>query len=171
MKPEERTGFMKTLIVYVTKSGTTEECAQRVRELLGRADTDLLDLKVQRLPDFAAYDCIVLGSYIHYGKIGKRLKRFVSLHKEMLLEKKLGIFLCKGFEGELKETFSKNFKPKLLRHALVYDSFGGVLQPDKLKGTEKRMAKMVQKTFEQAGKQPPQLDPDRIERFAQALLK
>ena len=75
---------MKTLIVYVTKSGTTEECAQRLRELLGRADTDLLDLKVQRLPDFAAYDCIVLGSYIHYGKIGKRLKRFVSLHKEML---------------------------------------------------------------------------------------
>ena len=132
---------LKTLIVFVTKNGTTEECAQRLKELLGKGDTDLLNLRVQKLPDFEQYDCIVLGSYIHYGRIGKRLRHFAALHKEMLLEKKLGIYLCKGFPIDRKDPFEENFRKKIRRHAVVSDCFGGLLNPAKLKGKEKRESK------------------------------
>ena len=162
---------LKTLIVFVTKNGTTEECAQRLRERLGRGDTDLLNLRVQKLPDFDAYDCIILGSYIHYGHIGKRLKHFIALHKEMLLEKKLGIYLCKGFPIDRMDPFEENFGKKILKHTVVRDCFGGILNPSKLKGKEKKLANMVLDASAAQNLDAPKLCDERIERFAAALLK
>ena len=161
---------MKTLIVFVTKNGTTEECAQRLKELLGKGDTDLLNLRVQKLPDFEQYDCIVLGSYIHYGRIGKRLRHFAALHKEMLLEKKLGIYLCKGFPIDRKDPFEENFRKKIRRHAVVSDCFGGLLNPAKLMGKEKKLASMVLDASAAQHLEAPHLYDERIERFAKALL-
>ncbi|MGI5896468.1 MAG: flavodoxin domain-containing protein [Oscillospiraceae bacterium] len=162
---------MKTLIVFVTKNGTTEECAQILREKLGHDSTDLVNLRVQKLPDFDAYDCIVLGSYIHYGRIGKRLKHFAALHKDTLLQKKLGIYLCKGFPIDKLDPFEENFKPKLLKHAVVCDCFGGVLDTKRLKGNEKYLADMVLQASEDQKLERPRIDKERIERFVEALLQ
>lgn len=162
---------MKTLIVFVTKNGTTEECAQRLRERLGRADTDLVNLRVQKVPDLDAYDCIILGSYIHYGNIGKRVKHFAALHKEVLLEKKLGIYLCKGFPIDRVDPFEENFSKKILRHAIVRDCFGGLLNPAKLTGKEKKLANMVLDASAAQNLDAPQIYDERIDRFAGALLK
>lgn len=163
--------WLKTLIIFVTKNGTTEECAQRLRERLGKEDTDLLNLRVQKLPDFDHYDCIVLGSYIHYGNIGKRLKHFIALHKEMLLQKKLGIYLCKGFPIDRVDPFEENFRKKILKHALVCDCFGGLLNPGKLTGKEKKLANMVLDASAAQHLDAPQIFDERIDRFAEVLLK
>lgn len=162
---------MKTLIVYVTKNGTTEDCAQLLRQRLGAGETDLLNLRVQKLPDFEPYDCIVLGSYVHYGKIGKRLKHFAALHKEMLLSKKFGIFLCKGFPIDRVDPFEENFRPKLLAHAAALDCFGGVLDTKKLTGHEKYIADMVLRAAEEQQLERPRINEARIECFAERLLK
>ena len=160
---------MKTLIVFVTKTGVTEDCAQKLKMLLGKDDTDLVNLKVQKLPDFTPYDCIILGSYLRYGRIGERLRNFMTLHKEMLLEKKLGIFLCKALPDDEENPFEENFRKKILGHAAACGDFGGRLDPDHLKGASRSMMKMVLQGILAQNRPLPQINDAAIEEFAKKL--
>lgn len=162
---------MKTLIVFSTKTGTTEECAQLLAQHLGKKETDLVDLKVQKIPDLEPYDCIVLGSRVRYGKVGKQLRNFASLNKQTLLTKKLGIFLCMAIEEDLEKTLKKSFGKKIRAHALVQESFGGTLNLSKMKRADKKLAMVILSAFSSQKQEPPQVHTERVERFAEILLK
>ena len=89
----------------------------------------------------------------------------------MLLEKKLGIYICKGFPIDKVDPFEENFGKKVLRHAVARECFGGLLNPSKLTGKEKKLANMVLDASAAQNLDAPKLYDERIERFAAALLK
>ena len=67
---------MKTLIVYASKTGTTERCA----EILGQnlKDATIINLTETQNEDINKYDLIIIGSPIRMGLIDKRVKGFIS---------------------------------------------------------------------------------------------
>ncbi|MGD0645747.1 MAG: flavodoxin domain-containing protein [Candidatus Bathyarchaeia archaeon] len=68
----------KTLVAYETKGGATEESAQKIAEILRskyQLEVDLVDLKVQKVPDLVQYQNVVIGGGVRAGKVyGKTLK-------------------------------------------------------------------------------------------------
>ena len=59
---------MATLIVYRSKHGCTESCAEKLTEKT-KDDTTLVNLKEKRGFDLADYDTVLVGGSIHVGRI------------------------------------------------------------------------------------------------------
>lgn len=77
---------MKILIAYVSKSGTTAECAELLRRQFPGSDVTLSDLAAE-LPDVTAYDAVIAGSYIRFGKTDRHFREFLARNRG-------------GFDGE-----------------------------------------------------------------------
>ena len=90
---------MKTLIAFCTTHGCTEKTAKELKDYLGY-DTQLCNLKKDKIPNLEAYDRIVIGGSIHAGKIQKKVKVFCTQNLEILKKKELGLFICCMEEGE-----------------------------------------------------------------------
>ncbi|MFC7070145.1 flavodoxin domain-containing protein [Halobaculum lipolyticum] len=73
------------LVAYATGEGQTAAVADRVGAVLeARGHTvDVVDL-AEETPDVDPYDAVVVGSSIHYGRHGKRVRRFVRGRREAL---------------------------------------------------------------------------------------
>ncbi len=118
---------MKILIAYTSKNGTTAECVRRLSGFLRGTDTTVADLR-KASPDPSAYDLILVGGSVRFGKLSKELKRFLTEKRAVLLQKRLGLFLCCGLAHE-QEYYMEKLFPKDLRDAafsMMY--FGGSLR-------------------------------------------
>ncbi|MDP4151932.1 MAG: flavodoxin domain-containing protein [Bacillota bacterium] len=133
---------MKTLIVYASKSGTTEKCAQILAEKLS---ADVKDAGKEKI-DIEGYDTVIIGSSIRMGRIQKSVKDFIDKNIGLLLKKKIGLFICCGFTENANQFFSANFPQNLLDSAIAKECFGGELDKNKLHGLDKIIAGMVTKT-------------------------
>ena len=82
---------MKVLIVYATRTGTTERAA---RMLAGHfPGAHLCDLREEN-PDPSGYDIILFGSGIYFGRILKPLKIWLNEYWEVIRPKIKGVFIC-----------------------------------------------------------------------------
>ncbi len=157
--------FVKTLVVYDSYTGTTEKCAKMLAELLQNAD--LVNLSNQKVSKLEDYDCVVIGSYIHAGKISKKVKRFCQENLEKLKGKKIGIYLCMLREQDgLEEYIPSNFDQQLLSYVKVKDFFGGELNYDKMNF----VFRFILKQIEKKAKPKLGLRIERINAFAQKLM-
>jgi menaquinone-dependent protoporphyrinogen IX oxidase len=71
----------KALIAYETKGGATEEAARKIAEVLRSKyglEVDLVDLKVQKVPDLAQYRNVVLGGGVRAGKVYNKALKFLE---------------------------------------------------------------------------------------------
>lgn len=71
----------KTLVAYETKGGATEEAARKIAEVLRSKyglEVDLVDLKVQKVPDLAQYPNVVLGGGVRAGKVYNKALKFLE---------------------------------------------------------------------------------------------
>ena len=151
---------MKTLIIYTSKTGTTEKCAKKLSAAL-KSETRLLNLRDAAKENLGAYDAIIFGSYIHIGKVPSKLQKFIGKHPE-LMEKKLGLFLCMGDTAEkLDEYLANNFNERFLNHCSVKGYFGGEFNFEKMGFV---IRKMIKKMSE--GKELPSVKVENIESFA-----
>ncbi|MEG0156265.1 MAG: flavodoxin domain-containing protein [Anaerovoracaceae bacterium] len=157
---------MKTLIVYGSKTGTTEKCASILQDLL--QDTEVFDLENGN-PSLEAYDYIVIGGSVRMGKIHKAVLRFVENNLTVLLKKKVGLFLCNSNIEETRAVFERNYPERLLEHALITTSFGGELDMRKQKGKDKLIVKMVMKSAEMSRQFVSEIRMEAIEYFARTL--
>lgn len=134
---------MKTLIVYGTKHGCTEKCA----DLLAKQFTGtvaLRNLKTAKELDLAGYDQVVVGGSIYMGMIQKEVTAFCKKHLDVLLGKRLGLFICSMREGELAETeLNAVFPRELVSHSVVKGYFGGEFIFSKMNFFEKMIVKKV----------------------------
>ena len=123
---------MKTLIVYVSKTGTTEKCAG----ILGQSlkDVTIINLTAIQNEDINKYDLIIIGSPIRMGMIHKKVKEFINKNAEILKNKKVAYFICCGFAENYKQYFEQNISKELL---------------EKQKGFDKLIVKIVSKNIEQ----------------------
>ncbi|HER42918.1 MAG TPA: flavodoxin [Candidatus Eisenbacteria bacterium] len=132
---------MRTLIAYMTRHGCAKKTAGMLKELLA-GDTALVDLKRDKKPDLSGYDTVVIGGSIHAGRIQRGLRRFLDKNGEILLEKRLGLYLCCMEEGETAvKQFEKAYPERLRIHAAATGIFGGEFDLDRMNFIERKIVK------------------------------
>lgn len=134
---------MKTLLIYVSKHGCTEKCAQELASLLGN-ETTVANLR-EGTPNLKEFDGIILGGPIYAGNLPQKMKKFISANGDSLQNKKLGLFICCGQVENGNEQLGAAFPQALRSHASVHASFGGAISLEKQNFLIKTMLKKVLK--------------------------
>ncbi len=93
---------MKTLIVYASKTGTTEKCAKEINRQL--KDSKIVNISYQN-EQIKNYDLIIIGSPIRMGRIDKKIKKFLLNNIEILKLKTVAYFICCGFFENWKSYY------------------------------------------------------------------
>ena len=140
---------MKTLIIYASKTGTTESCAKKLALQLRNAE--LFDLQSGD-PD-----------------ISEAAKKYIKKNLELLKSKKLAFYVCSADTERSGEYFKANIPAELLTKAICSDSFGGEMDISKQKGLSKLIVKKALEESLKKGVQPPCILPERINCFAEKL--
>lgn len=118
---------MKTLIVYSSKYGCTEKCADFLSKEL-KDKPDIINLKNCKDINLSLYNKVIIGGSIYMGKIQKEVSDFCSKNLEVLKEKQIGLFICGMQEGDSINTeINQNFPKELIEIATVIKHFGGNL--------------------------------------------
>jgi menaquinone-dependent protoporphyrinogen oxidase len=127
----------------------------------------MLDLKEQKTIDMDPYDTVVLGGAIHAGRLDGKIRSFSLEHKDQLLKKKLGLFICgmEDKEEEINKQLSLNYPEDLLSHAVAKTSFGGQLLFSRMAPITRWFMQKMSKSKEDIKK----IRTNAIKEFAQAL--
>ena len=156
---------MKTLIAYASKTGASEKCARMLAERI--PDSTLCDLCREK-PDPNAYEQVIVGGGVRMGALHVDARQYLDGCKPVLLQKRLGLFLCAGFAEKAGEIFANNVDPELRAHAVACECFGGEIDMGKLRGFDRLITKMALRSFKDAEGRAamPRLLPERVEAFA-----
>jgi menaquinone-dependent protoporphyrinogen oxidase len=134
---------MKIGIFYATTHGCTEKCALKLKAGLS-GEIELFNIKKNPKIQIESYDTILIGGSIHAGRIQKSVQKFCTKHLDLLLRKKIGLFICCMEKGEKAEEQLKNaFPQELLNHAKIRGCFGGAFDFEKMNFIEKAIIKKV----------------------------
>ena len=133
---------MKTAIIYASTYGSTRKVAQTLNQKI--PDSTLVDIKKQSI-DPANFDTIILGSSIYIGQVDKQMKNFINGYKEVLKNKRIGIYFCCGFEENLQTYLDTNFDKEMVKDAIV-TTMGGEMDVSKMSFAHKMITRMVQKS-------------------------
>lgn len=151
---------MKKIIVYASKTGTTEKCANIIAKNV--KDIEIVNWEKQ-IVDINQYDLVIIGTPIRMGMIHKKIKQFINNNSELLKTKKLAYFICCGFNENWKQYYEQNIPKELLDKGIIYTTFGGELNLEKQKGFDKFVIKMVSKNIDENRK--IEIDQSSIESF------
>ena len=156
---------MKTLIAYASRTGASEKCARMLAERI--PDSTLCDLCREK-PDPNAYEQVIVGGGVRMGALHVDARQYLDGCKPVLLQKRLGLFLCAGFAEKAGEIFANNVDPELRAHAVACECFGGEIDMGKLHGFDRLITKMALRSFKDEDGQAamPRLLPERVEAFA-----
>lgn len=158
---------MKTLIVYGSKTGTAKQCAEA---LAGRIPGAVLCDVTQGKPNPSDYDVVVLGGSVRMGLIHNDIRQYAEGTKDILKNKRLGIFITCGYDELADKIISNNMPAELVEAAKVKMSFGGEMDLSKQKGFDRFVCKASLKEFEKNGMELPRLYPKRYSKFVTELL-
>jgi len=135
---------MKIAIVYATKYGTTKKVAEKIQSEIGIEKVQLFNLKEFDKIDLSQFDSIFIGGSIYAGRIQKKVSEFCRKNSVSLLRKRLGLFICCMYEGEIAEQQIKTAYPEiLLNYATSIKVLGGDIMFDKMNFFEKVIIKKV----------------------------
>lgn len=113
---------MAVLVIYATKTGTTEQCVNVLAEEIANCITCNIQIEKPIIED---YDCIILGAGVRDGKIYKPIRDFIKKNHDALLAKKMGYFICNEKPKETADIIERNIPADLLEAAVCIESFGG----------------------------------------------
>jgi len=131
---------MKTLIAYASKYGTTEKCANLLKDKLD-GEVDVIDIKKTK-PNLSDYDAVIIGGPIYIGKLKKSVEAFCINNLPALIDKKKGFFICHmEFEKSMEELIAKYYPKKLVDTASATSGFGGAFYVSKMNFLNKMMIK------------------------------
>jgi len=135
---------MKTAIIYMSKHGTTEKVVKIISAHLTETHIDVFNLRDVKAPDINNYDFVIIGGSIHAGMVQKRIKQFCINYADILINKKVGLFLCCMEVGEKAIVqFENAFPEALRRHAFYTGLMGGECLTDKMSFFERNLVKLV----------------------------
>lgn len=155
---------MKTLIVYATKHGCTEACADRLSKKLS-GNVDLCNLKEGKLPDLSQYDKIIIGGPVYIGKISKEVNEFCAGNLEVLKNKKVGLFICGMSEDTAMDEIKASFPAELLEGAAAREYFGGEFIFSRMNFFERVIVRKIAKVDKDVSK----ILVQNIDNFAKAM--
>ena len=155
----------KVLVCYYSRTGNTEEMAEKIDEVMkGEGlDVDLAKVEKTKVDELLNYDCLVFGSPTYYGSMAWPMKKLldesVKFHGRMR-GKIGGAFSSSANVGGGNETTILSILKALLIHGMIVqgdssgDHYGPVSigTPDKraLKNCEryaKNLSALVKKLF------------------------
>ncbi|WP_162921677.1 flavodoxin domain-containing protein [Listeria costaricensis] len=135
---------MRTLILYDSKYGTTEKCAQHLAAQI-KNDVDMQKIIPKKNYDLSDYQQIILGTPIYMGKPRKVFTEFLNNHQDSLLTKRLHLYICGMQEAAADEELKNAYPKKLSEHATHQAYFGGEFIFTKMNFFEKLIVKTVTK--------------------------
>ena len=127
---------MRILIAYASKNGSTASCVTRLVEQLNGLDVTLANL-AECQPNSASFDMVIVGAAVHHHRFPAPVRHFLREQKDVLKEKKLGLFLLCGIAEEQTYYIENLFPVELREHAFEVSFFGGSLRYDGLKFWDK----------------------------------
>ncbi len=122
---------MKILIAFASKNGSTASCVERLASGLSGLDVTVADL-AKEAPNVAEFDMVIVGAGVHHHRFPAPVRHFLREQKNVLVEKKLGLFLLCGIAEEQMYYIEKLFPADLREHAFEVAFFGGSLRYDGL---------------------------------------
>ena len=167
---------MKILIAYVTKTGTTKECAERLATHFEFHDVTLVNLEEQT-PDLADFDAVVIGSNVRANKTHKRVKEFLTQNRETLAKMRYALYICCCMSDQAEFYFKKNYDAALMEGALACLCFGGEMKMERQQGIDKMIMKIVLRVITNSRRsedpddamEMPAVIPENIRRLADAM--
>lgn len=166
---------MKGIIIYSTKHGSVEKCAEILKSKLN-TDVILVNVKKENVPNLDNFDTVMIGGSIYMGKIQKEISEFCLENLNKLKDKKIGLFTCCMRNGELaEEQLNNTFPQELVSSAVAKKYFGGEFRFKKMNFLEKFIVKMVTKSDNNLSKLDTSKDmsmivEENISRFAQLMI-
>ena len=136
---------MNILIVFATKYGCTEKCVNKLKDKL-TGEIDTVNLKNSSQINVSNYETVIIGGSIHAGKIQKKVKKFCQNYLSILIDKRIGLFICCMEEGEKAiNQFNEAFPDELIQHASATGIFGGEFNFEKMNFVERYIVKKIAK--------------------------
>lgn len=150
---------MKTLILFASKYGAAEKCANLLAEKLN-GDVEIINLKENKSISLSNYDRIIVGTSIYAGNVQTEVKNFCADNVNLLTIKPFSLFLScmTDKKSEIHSFVEKAFPKELIDHADVIDSLGAIFNFDKMNFFEKLIIKMIGKSQNKSGKLDIKLD-------------
>lgn len=115
---------MRHLLVYFGKYGTTKNTARIVQETLGTG-CDIIRLGNKKADDIDKYKSIIIGTAIYAGDVPKQVKNFVQVNKNILLSKKLSLFVHCLEDDMAFDHVRKAFGNQVFNHMECKSLLGG----------------------------------------------
>ncbi|MBN1271050.1 MAG: flavodoxin family protein [Candidatus Aminicenantes bacterium] len=116
--------MLKALVCYFSKTGNTEQMAQKIQQILQEEglEADLKKTHEIQAKDFLGYDCLIFGSPTYYGTMAWELKKLldesVAFHGR-LKGKTGGAFSSSANVGGGNETTVMDILKALLIHGMI----------------------------------------------------
>ena len=141
----------KTLFVYATRHGFTQSCVDWMIQHAspGCSAHNLIHTPNLSTEELEGFQTILIGGSIHVGDIQKQVKTFITTHKQVLLMRKVGLFLSCMDEGEVaQEDFNKAFPEWIREHATAVAFTGAAFYFDKMNLLERWVIKRIHHSSE-----------------------
>lgn len=159
---------MKTLILYASTYGFTQDCAQTLKENLN-GETRIVNINKNPIPSLDDFDTVLIGGSIYMGQIQKKIKQYCLANEDALKKKKLGFFISCGAAENYDDYFKTSFPEMLLEKAVAVENFGGEMRPDKMNFFHKFISNMVEKSADKNNTPPMKPLPEKIINMANAI--
>ena len=159
---------MKILIAYGTKTGTTQVCAEKIKEYLPGQEVELLNLEKHHRVHLGDYDAIVVGSPLYMGQIRNKVSQMMIHNKKQLLDMKVHLFVCGLARGEEGVALLRKQVPgELFGHAVQIAQLGGEVHIERLNFIYRWMMKKVM------AESKPEMGflDEEIQKFAKNILE
>jgi menaquinone-dependent protoporphyrinogen oxidase len=136
---------MNVLIAYRTRYGATRRCARLMQERI-RGEVTLADLREDSRPPLERFQVVLIGGSIYAGRIQREIGAFCERHREELLGRRVGLFLCCLYEGERAQAqLAESFPPWIGAHAFSRRVLGGELVLERLKPLDRLLIRAMGK--------------------------
>ena len=139
---------MRTLIVFSSKYGAGEKCANLIgKDLKGEVHT--VNLKKEKCEGLHGYDTIIIGGSIYASRMGEEVKKFVENNKEILCTKNIGLFVCcKEIGDKAREYIKLNLPKWIIDMAFIQEHVGHEISLEKVNFLERFLIKGILKIKE-----------------------
>ncbi|WP_195983480.1 flavodoxin domain-containing protein [Clostridium sp. D33t1_170424_F3] len=156
---------MKTVIVYASKYGCTEQCVSILEQHL-KSDVSVCEASQAGKLDLQSFDCIIAGASVYALKLRKEMQAFCTQNESLLLQKKLGLFICCSTPLKQADYIDHFYAPALLEHAIAKANFGGEIHLEKMRWGDRMVMKLVEKSPDF---QYPHILEKEIQQFASVI--
>jgi menaquinone-dependent protoporphyrinogen oxidase len=139
----------KAVIVYATRYGSTGVVSQAIVEALKEVGVNQVETMLTGELDVKQLESaglVVIGGPIYAGRILVDIPRFCESHRELLLQRSVGLFITCLYDGEQATTQLVDAYPAWLHaHACARADLGGKVKLQQLKFIDRFLMRHIAK--------------------------